>query len=129
MNPAAATGVPDAATLEALYGKSLLLTTDWPRESLEALLAVAARLEAADRAGRSLHLLPDELAYALFFDHSTRTKSAWAGAAARLLSALISTAVPANAPLASSTAGPTASTALLRLPTWEAIWTVPDSSL
>ena len=43
---------------------------------------LARRLEAADRAGRSTAWLPDELAYALFFDHSTRTKSAWAGAAA-----------------------------------------------
>jgi len=84
MNPTAAPGVPNAATLDALYGKSLLLTSDWPREALDALLGVAARFEAADRAGRPLALLPDRLAYALFFDNSTRTKSAWAGAAARL---------------------------------------------
>ena len=51
---------------------------------LDALLDVAARFEALDRAGRSTGLLPDQLAYALFFDNSTRTKSAWAGAAARL---------------------------------------------
>jgi len=84
MNPIAAPGVPDAATLDRLYGRSLLLTTDWRREELDALLGVAARLEAADRAGRPLDLLPNQLAYALFFDNSTRTKSAWAGAAARL---------------------------------------------
>ena len=34
--------------------------------------------------GRPAALLADELAYAVFFDNSTRTKSAWAGAAARL---------------------------------------------
>jgi knotted carbamoyltransferase YgeW len=48
------------------------------------LLALARRLEVLDRAGRRALLLPGELAYALFFDNSTRTKSAWAGAAARL---------------------------------------------
>jgi knotted carbamoyltransferase YgeW len=48
------------------------------------LLALASRSEALDRAGRGAALLPDQLAYALFFDNSTRTKSAWAGAAARL---------------------------------------------
>ena len=54
------------------------------RAEIDTLLAVASRFEAADRAGRSTALLPDELAYALFFDNSTRTKSAWAGAASRL---------------------------------------------
>ncbi|MEK7824689.1 MAG: knotted carbamoyltransferase YgeW [Candidatus Eisenbacteria bacterium] len=75
---------PDTATLAGLFGRSLLLTTDWTAAELEALLAVAARFEAAQRAGRATALVPDELAYALFFDNSTRTKSAWAGAAARL---------------------------------------------
>ncbi len=74
----------DPAALEGLFGRSLLLTDDWNRAELDTLLAVASRLEAADRVGRSTALLPDELAYALFFDNSTRTKSAWAGAAARL---------------------------------------------
>jgi knotted carbamoyltransferase YgeW len=70
--------------LAALHGRSVLLTQDASRRDLEALLALATRLEALDRAGRSTALLPDQLAYALFFDNSTRTKSAWAGAAARL---------------------------------------------
>ncbi|MBI4576837.1 MAG: knotted carbamoyltransferase YgeW [Planctomycetes bacterium] len=73
--------------LEALLGRSLLATMDWSTTELETLLAVATRLEALDRARpgtRSAALLPDELAYAIFFDNSTRTKSAWAGAAARL---------------------------------------------
>jgi knotted carbamoyltransferase YgeW len=74
----------DSATLKSLYGRSLLLTRDWNSAELDALLAVASRFEAADRAGRSTALLPDELAYAMFFDNSTRTKSAWAGAASRL---------------------------------------------
>ena len=76
--------MPDPAVLETLRGRSLLLTTDWSDAELEALLAVAGRCEGAHRAGRSTAWLPDELAYALFFDNSTRTKSAWAGAAARL---------------------------------------------
>jgi knotted carbamoyltransferase YgeW len=71
-------------TLDSLYGRSLLLTTDWSLSELTALFEVARRFEAADRAGRTVPLLPMELAYALFFDQSTRTKSAWAGAATRL---------------------------------------------
>ena len=51
---------------------------------LAALLAVAERFAALDRAGKKTPLLPHELAYAMFFDNSTRTKSAWAGAASRL---------------------------------------------
>jgi knotted carbamoyltransferase YgeW len=74
----------DHAAVQALAGRSLLTTTEWTTGELRTLLAVAARFEALDRARRRTALLPDELAYALFFDHSTRTKSAWAGAAARL---------------------------------------------
>ena len=72
------------ASLAALHGRSLLTTQEWKTDEIETLLGLAARLETLDRAGRSKHLLPAELAYALFFDNSTRTKSAWAGAAARL---------------------------------------------
>ena len=74
----------DPTLLASLLGRSLLLTRDWSRPEIATLLAVARRLEAADRAGRSTAMLPDELAYALFFDNSTRTKSAWAGATTRL---------------------------------------------
>lgn len=74
----------DRARVHALLGRSLLATHDWSTDDLETLLAVAARLEALDRAGARLDLLRGELAYAMFFDNSTRTKSAWAGAAARL---------------------------------------------
>jgi knotted carbamoyltransferase YgeW len=78
------TGRPAAAPLESLAGRSLLVTQDWSTPELEALLALAERLERIDRSGRKTPLFPDELAYAVFFDNSTRTKSAWAGAAARL---------------------------------------------
>jgi knotted carbamoyltransferase YgeW len=74
----------DAAALGDLHGRSLLATQDWSRPELDALLALAARFGADDHAGRLRPLLQGELAYALFFDNSTRTKSAWAGAAARL---------------------------------------------
>jgi len=84
MNPTATVPLLDAPTLGPLLGRSLLLTREWSTAEIETLLAVAGRFEAADRAGRSAAFLPDELAYALFFDQSTRTKSAWAGAAARL---------------------------------------------
>jgi knotted carbamoyltransferase YgeW len=81
-----ATALPplDPRVVEALFGRSLLVTRDWSAAEIDALLAVASRFEAADRSGRSTALLPNELAYALFFDNSTRTKSAWAGAASRL---------------------------------------------
>ena len=70
--------------LNALRGRSLLTTDDWSSAELDTLLALAARLESLDRGGHRLDWLPAQLAYALFFDNSTRTKSAWAGAAARL---------------------------------------------
>lgn len=76
--------LPDPEVLSALYGRSLLTTHDWTATELNGLLDVAAALERRDRSGRGTALLPDELAYAMFFDNSTRTKSAWAGAAARL---------------------------------------------
>lgn len=74
----------DRDRVATLFGRSLLTTRDWSAADLDTLLAVAARFEQLDRAGVRAHLLPDELAYAMFFDNSTRTKSAWAGAAARL---------------------------------------------
>ncbi len=74
----------DPARLRALHGRSLLTTHDWSTDDLDTLLAVADRLEKLDRAGVRLDVLGGELAYAMFFDNSTRTKSAWAGAAARL---------------------------------------------
>ncbi|HJN77249.1 MAG TPA: knotted carbamoyltransferase YgeW [Myxococcota bacterium] len=70
--------------LERLRGASALLTTDLDEVQLEALLQLAEHLAARDFAGRRTPLFPDELAYAVFFDNSTRTKSAWAGAASRL---------------------------------------------
>lgn len=75
---------PDFAGVDALRGRSLLTTHDWPTHDLASLLGVAAQLEALDRSGADLTWLDGELAYAMFFDNSTRTKSAWAGAAARL---------------------------------------------
>jgi len=74
----------DDSALGALRGRSLLATDDWSTAELDTLLALASRLEALDRAGRPVDWLRAQLAYALFFDNSTRTKSAWAGAAARL---------------------------------------------
>ena len=70
--------------LEGLRGRSLLLTRELATEELQAVLDLAARLQALDRAGRRTPWLREELAYGMFFDQSTRTKSAWAGAAARL---------------------------------------------
>jgi knotted carbamoyltransferase YgeW len=75
---------PDPTVLASLRGRSLLTTHDWSAAELDAVLALAARFQEMDRGGDSTALLPNELAYAMFFDNSTRTKSAWAGAAARL---------------------------------------------
>ncbi len=75
---------PDPDVLASLRGRSLLTTHDWSNDELNAVLALAARFQRLDRDGASTALLPNELAYAMFFDNSTRTKSAWAGAAARL---------------------------------------------
>ena len=74
----------DASRLAALHGRSLLLTHEWSTPELDTLLGLAARFESLDRSRQRTALLFDQLAYALFFDNSTRTKSAWAGAAARL---------------------------------------------
>ncbi len=74
----------DSVVLASLHRRSLLTTHDWSPTELNALLALASRFETLDRLQLSTALLPNELAYAMFFDNSTRTKSAWAGAAARL---------------------------------------------
>ena len=74
----------DAAALEALYGRSMLLTQDWTTSEIEALCALAEALQQLDREGRVPPLFARQLFWALFFDNSTRTKSSWAGAAARL---------------------------------------------
>jgi knotted carbamoyltransferase YgeW len=73
-----------AATLAGLRGRSLMLTSEWSTDDLETLLDVAEAFQAMDQAGIATPLFPNELDYALFFDASTRTKSSWAGAAARL---------------------------------------------
>ena len=85
MNPTAkAMPACDHSVLAALAGRSLFTTNEWSTAELETLLNVAAILQQADFRKRSLAMLPDELAYGLFFDNSTRTRSAFAGAAARL---------------------------------------------
>ena len=70
--------------LEPLRGRSLLLTSEWSSEEIETLLDVGEAFQALDQASIATPLFPNELDYALFFDASTRTKSSWAGAAARL---------------------------------------------
>ncbi len=72
------------AVLAGLLGRSMLLTDEWTETEIEALCNVATAFETLDGRGVRTQLLPDELHYALFFDNSTRTKSSWAGASARL---------------------------------------------
>ncbi|MDH3755642.1 MAG: knotted carbamoyltransferase YgeW [Acidimicrobiia bacterium] len=74
----------DRAALDGLIGGSLLTTQEWSVASLDTVRAVARALAELDRRGIRTPLCPDQLAWAVFFDQSTRTKSAWAGAAARL---------------------------------------------
>ncbi len=74
----------DQEALDALLGQSLLLTQDWSTEDLATLRALARTLAEFDRKGIATPLCSNELAWAVFFDQSTRTKSAWAGASSRL---------------------------------------------
>ena len=74
----------DPAALESLVGRSLLTTQEWPTPDLDTLRAATRALAELDREGIPTPLCANELAWAVFFDQSTRTKSAWAGAAARL---------------------------------------------
>ena len=74
----------DDATLNGLHGKSLLLTQEWSAAELDTVCTVAEIFAQLDRAGVATPLFPHELNYAAFFDASTRTKSSWAGASARL---------------------------------------------
>ena len=70
--------------IAGLYGKSFLTTRDASDTELGAILDLARAFERLDREGIGVPFLRDQLAYAMFFDQSTRTKSAWAGAASRL---------------------------------------------
>jgi knotted carbamoyltransferase YgeW len=77
-------GTLDGHPLDALLGRSLLTTQEWSNVDLASVRAIARALADLDRQGIRTPLCPDELAWAVFFDQSTRTKSAWAGAASRL---------------------------------------------
>ncbi|MCP4222603.1 MAG: knotted carbamoyltransferase YgeW [Actinomycetia bacterium] len=74
----------DQHALDALLGKSLLTTQEWSTTELASVRALARVLAGLDQRSIRTPLCPPELAWAVFFDQSTRTKSAWAGAAARL---------------------------------------------
>jgi len=73
----------DSEAVDALHGRSMLLTQDWTTVEIETLCALAEALQALDRHGAVPPLFSQQLFWALFFDQSTRTKSSWAGAAAR----------------------------------------------
>jgi aspartate carbamoyltransferase catalytic subunit len=85
-----ARGRPDT---DAVLGRSLLTTQEWSTHDLDTIRAAARALAELDRRGVRTPLCENELAWAVFFDNSTRTKSAWAGAAARLGMQPVSTAV------------------------------------
>lgn len=74
----------DRAAADALLGRSLITTQEWSTDDLATVRAYARLLANLDRRGIRIPLCPAELAWAAFFDQSTRTKSAWGGAAARL---------------------------------------------
>ena len=74
----------DDETLDSLHGRSMLLTQEWSTAEIDTLCTLAEALQLLDQDARPPCLFPQELFYAMFFDQSTRTKSSWAGAAARL---------------------------------------------
>ncbi|NNF56311.1 MAG: knotted carbamoyltransferase YgeW [Acidimicrobiales bacterium] len=74
----------DQQELDALLGRSLLTTQEWSTADLAAVRKLARTLAEFDRRRIQTPLCANELAWAVFFDQSTRTKSAWGGAAARL---------------------------------------------
>lgn len=74
----------DPRAVASLFGRSILTTAAASDLELQGLLRLAEAFAALDHSGVRTPLFPQELAYAVFFDNSTRTKSAWAGAAARL---------------------------------------------
>src|SRR5438094_852257 len=80
----AAIALFDPNALRALHGRTMLQTQSWSIRDLEAVCTLAEAFYALDRAGVRTPLFPHELCYAMFFDNSTRTKSSWAGASARL---------------------------------------------
>lgn len=70
--------------LTALEGRSLFLTRDWSTAEILTLLELAECFQGMDRRRIATPLFENELFLSLFFDASTRTRSAWAGASARL---------------------------------------------
>ncbi|MFQ5557048.1 MAG: knotted carbamoyltransferase YgeW [Acidimicrobiales bacterium] len=84
MNPPDLLATLDRDALDALHRRSLITTQEWSDTALATVRSLARTFAGFDRAGLSTALLPAELAWAVFFDQSTRTKSAWGGAAARL---------------------------------------------
>ncbi len=74
----------DQHALDKIIGRSLLTTQEWSTADLDTVRHLARTLAEFDRKGIKTPLCPNELAWAVFFDQSTRTKSAWAGAASRL---------------------------------------------
>ncbi len=74
----------DQHELDAILGQSLLTTQEWSSADLATVRKLARTLAEFDRHRIQTPLCANELAWAVFFDQSTRTKSAWGGAAARL---------------------------------------------
>ena len=74
----------DGDAVARLVGRSLPTTQEWSVADLRTVLDLTRAFADLDRAGRVPELCPRELAYGMFFDRSTRTRSAWSGAAARL---------------------------------------------
>ncbi len=84
MNPLDLLQALDQPALDAVYKRSLLTTQQWSHADLATIRSLARVLGGFDKSGLSTALCPAELAWAVFFDQSTRTKSAWAGASSRL---------------------------------------------
>ena len=74
----------DEAAVARLLGTSVLRTRDVDLDRIETICELAELFAALDRERITTPLVREQLFWALFFDSSTRTKSSWCGAAARL---------------------------------------------
>ncbi|MBX7245355.1 MAG: ornithine carbamoyltransferase [Candidatus Sumerlaeaceae bacterium] len=67
-----------------LKGKDYIETQDWTKAEIEHLLDLADKLKDDFKNGRPTPLLPNQTAFLLFFDKSTRTRNAFEAGATQL---------------------------------------------
>lgn len=70
--------------MSSLKGRDYIETQDFTTQEIEELLAMAADLKAKFQRGEPTPLLPNQTAFLLFFDKSTRTRNAFEAGATQL---------------------------------------------